>query len=133
MFELDDPTVELIQLAVLLRGVAWGVYRFGAEAPHKPRVEFNVDANFIGPIGNHHATEFTVTNLIKGLRTKAFDQTSLSVRGIEATEKLEEWKGREPRLLLPHKLIDKEGMVYRNKYNSIFVKPSVSQDIKYFS
>lgn len=126
-------TIEIIKLIVLIVGAVWGFYRFKAEGQYKPRVEFDVEVNFLQHHDNSVAAEFIIVAENKGIRTRSFDQIYLSVKGIKSNSELGEWEKDKPRLLFPIKIIDKAELVYKKKFKSIFVEPGVKQKITYFS
>lgn len=129
---LFDVAIPLIQLLVVLGGVAWAIYRFRAEAPHNPRIEFDIQASFLGPQLNYFPTEIIVVAHNKGLRLRKFESIELRVRGIPDNHPIEEWRGNEPRLYLPDKVFSKAEMVFR-KFGHLFVEPGVSQQITFFA
>lgn len=131
--DIEKQVIELIKLLLLLGGAFWGVYRFKVEGKHKPRVEFDVEANVIGMQNGAYAIEFVVLANNKGARTRSFEQITLTVRGVSFESELSDWDGNEPRLFFPKKLIDKAELVYKKNYGSIFVEPGVNQKITYFS
>ncbi|MEM7215420.1 MAG: hypothetical protein AAF423_07750 [Pseudomonadota bacterium] len=127
-----DLAGTVIQIVVVLGGIVWAYYRFRAEAPHRPRIEFDIDADFFGPQDDHFATQIVVNAHNKGLRVRKFKSIDLLVRGISKEAPLDEWQGHEPRLFLPDKIIDHAEMVFTDKYGSVFVEPGVQQDLTYF-
>ena len=66
----------------------------------------------------------------RGLTKHKFTSIKLRIRGIKEDEELELWKANEPRLLFPHKLIDTE-VIYKKKYNYVFVEPGVEQILNF--
>lgn len=131
--DIIDVVIGLIEACVLVGGVSWAIYRFRAEGTHKPRIEFNIDAQFLGPEKDHYAVQIVIHANNKGLRVRRFPSIKILARGIERGNAIEEWKGREPRLLLPDKLIDDAEVVFTENYSHIFVEPGVKQDITYLT
>ena len=120
------------QLLVVLGGALWAYYRFRAEGTHKPRVEFAVSANFLGPQGGFYPTEIVISANNKGLRKRIFKSIRLRVRGSKAGEEVEEWEENKPRLKMPHKIVDAE-VIHQQRYGHIFVEPGVNQNITYLT
>ena len=131
--EAEKLVIDIVKLIIIVGGVVWGAYRFRVEGRHKPRVEFDVIVNFFGDTNGAQSAEFVVSAENKGLRTRSFDQITLTVRGIKSGSKLKEWEKNKPRLYFPEKLIDKAELVHKKKYGSIFVEPGVTQKITLFS
>lgn len=130
---LIDLIINLIQAGVIIAGVGWAIYRFRAEGTHQPRIEFNIDAQFLGPERDYYAVQIVIHANNKGLRVRRFPSIRILARGIERGHNIEEWKGREPRLFLPDKLIDDAEVVFKENYSHIFVEPGVNQDITYLT
>lgn len=128
-----DVVISLIEAGVLVGGVTWAIYRFRAEGAHKPRIEFNIGANFLGPENGHYAVQIVIHAKNKGLRVRRFPGIKILARGIERGQSIEEWKVREPRLFLPDKLIDDAEVVFKENFSHIFVEPGVNQDITYLT
>lgn len=130
---LIDVFLGLAQFLVVLCGAAWAYYRFRAEGLHRPRVEFDVDANFLGPQNNYFLTEILISAHNVGLRIRKFPSIKLLVRGIKHDAKIEEWKENEPRLFFPDKIIDNAEVIFKKNYGHVFVEPGVKQKLTYLT
>ena len=82
------------------------VEREKTERTYIPQVEFNVDCNFYGPHQDFYLAEILLTVHNKGRVKQEFKDVTLRIRGIEENQPLMHWKGREPRLYFPIKLVD---------------------------
>lgn len=130
---LINVSLGLAQFLVVLCGAAWAYYRFRAEGLHRPRVEFDVDANFLGPQNNYFLTEILISAHNVGLRIRKFPSIKLLVRGIRHDATIEKWKGNEPRLFFPDKIIDNAEVVFKKNYSHVFVEPGVKQKLTYLT
>jgi len=72
---------------------------------HVPQIEFEVDCYFHGPQQESYIVEVLLTVRNKGRVKQEFD-VKLRIRGIQRDQPLNYWKGREPRLDFPIKLVD---------------------------
>jgi hypothetical protein len=128
-----EVTVAILQLAVLLGTAAWAIVRFRREGTHTPRIEFGVSAAFWGPIAGYYLCEldFRIKNL--GLLEHRFRHIKLRVLGIGRDDSFEEWKGHDPRVAFPLKLIDDAEVLHRPATDEgedyIFVRPGVDQSV----
>ncbi|KJD34993.1 hypothetical protein PW52_12925 [Tamlana sedimentorum] len=122
--------ISATQLIIVLVGAAWAYFRLWKEGIHRPRIQFEIEFNPFEHIDKERPVEFRIIINNKGLTKHQFYKINLRVRGIGAGENLELWKGNEPRLLFPHKLIDTE-VIYKQKYNYVFVEPGVEQILNY--
>jgi hypothetical protein len=95
-----------------------------------PHIEFGLDCRVHGCEQDEYLVEFILTAHNKGLVQQRFTSIMLRVRGIERTQPLTHWKGNEPRLAFPVKVIDDADIIPPG-YNFIFVEPGVRQSITY--
>ena len=120
------PTGEFL---ILLGGVAWAVIRFRVEGRFRPRIEFDIDCNFLGPQNDSYISEFRIRIHNKGALRREFRRIVLRVRGIRSDESIEEWERREPRVHFPLKIF--EANVIAEDYGYVFVEPGVSQTLTF--
>jgi len=130
--ESDDIKIVIsaIQLAILLVGALWAYFRLWKEGIHRARIQFEIECQSFKVHKEERPVEFRIILKNKGLTKHKFDSIRLRIRGIENDRALELWKDNEPRLLFPHKLIDAE-VIYKQKYNYVFVEPGVEQVLNY--
>ena len=119
------------QLLVAIIGLIWVMYRFGRERTHKPRLEFTLDCNFFGPQQGYYACEIVIQANNKGLIDHRFHSILLGMRGIERGAAIREWKTKEPRIEFPVRILKDAEVLYKPKYDYIFVEPGISQPITF--
>lgn len=130
--ELWKLAFEGVKAAALVAGAAWAFWRFRRERTDAPQIAFAVDVRLHGPSEGKYAAEYVLTFENKGKTRVEVSEIVLLVRGIRSGEKLDEWEGKEPRLLFPHKLVDNKKVIPPN-YGYIFFEPGIKQDYKYVS
>jgi hypothetical protein len=135
---MDDSTrnfwtviLAALQLLTVLVAAGWAYFRFSRERTHSPHIEFLIDARFFTPRDEHRLTEFTLITRNKGLVVHRFHSIKLRVRGISDKTPLSFWKGNEPRACFPEKLVDDAEVIFKPKYDHIFVEPGVEQSISF--
>ena len=126
-FLVDNKT--LITLMLALFGTAWTLYRYFKEGLNRPRIEFDIECNTLGPQGKNYLAEFTVFAFNKGNIKFTFPDIRLRVLGITRDSDLLLWKGHGKRLDFPIKLFNEQ--VIPPKFKYIFVEPGVKQGITY--
>lgn len=125
-YYLFDIICSFLQLLALVVGGSWAYFRFRLEEPDKPRIEFDVDCQFLGPILGNFIAAFEIHAENKGHVEHKFSKIVIRVRGIRVGEPLAEWEKRAPRLSFPHELVRDVNLVPTDdEYN--FVRPGVSQ------
>lgn len=96
----------------------------------EPHIEFGINCQVHGQMGEDYLVEFILTAYNRGLVRWQIETLVLRVRGIEKDDPLVFWPGREPRLQFPVKLID-GACVIPPKYSFFFVEPGVRQIVTY--
>jgi hypothetical protein len=96
----------------------------------KPHIEFVIDCQVYGQAANDYLVEFILTAHNLGIIDWRFKSISLRVRGIERGCPLTFWRGNEPRVEFPVKIVDDAAVIPPN-LNFIFVEPEVRQTITY--
>ncbi|NET32107.1 MAG: hypothetical protein F6K19_08895 [Cyanothece sp. SIO1E1] len=122
--------ISAIQLAVVLIGAIWAYFRLWKEGILRARIQFEIECQSFKARQKEIPIEFRIILKNKGLTKHKFNSIKLRVRGIKKNEGLELWKGNEPRLLFPHKLIDNE-VIFKKKFSYVFVEPGVEQILNY--
>jgi hypothetical protein len=136
-FMMDEPTKRLAdvllgiaQLVVITGGAFWAFWRFRRERVHAPRIGFDLDCRFYGPQRGEFIAEFILSVKNKGLIIHRFHDIFLRVRGIEENMDLNFWENKGSRLFFPIEIL-KDNLVYKQKFNYIFVEPGIDQNITY--
>ena len=119
------------QILAISVGAAWAWRRLTKERTHTPHIEFDVECNFYGPEKGFYLAEFILSADNKGYVIHWFPSIKLRVRGIEANVDLQYWPGKEPRLQFPLKVVDDVEVIFKEKYQHIFVEPGVRQKINF--
>jgi len=119
------------QLVVVLLTGIWAYRRFRAERPHQPRIELRLDCVFHGPEQGGYLAEFIIRANNRGLIVHRFHSIRLRVRGIRVGSAVQPWRGHEPRVAFPEKLIPDAEVLHKPKFDHIFVEPGVQQTITY--
>jgi len=129
-----DKKIELglniAQFTIILGGAVWAYFRLWKEGVHRPRIQFDIQCQTFQSINNEIPIEFILKLNNKGLIEHKFHSINLRVRGIKENENLSLWKGSEPRLYFPEKLVDAQ-VIHTKKYSHVFVEPGVDQTINY--
>jgi hypothetical protein len=118
-------------LVIVLAAAVWGYFRFRKERTHNPRVEFSIDATIFPAQEATRLVEFRLLANNKGSVVHRFRSIKLRVRGISAGTAIAQCGCRGARTSFPEKLIDDEEVIYKAKYDHIFVEPGVEQTITY--
>lgn len=124
--------IGIFQLIFLFASAYWGYLRFRVEKKDNPRIDFDIEANFLGPQKGYYVTQVSLKIANKGLLSREFKEFKLRLRGISKDMEIEEWESQKPRLLLPDEIIDTDNVV-SDKFNFIFVEPGVCQELTYFT
>jgi hypothetical protein len=127
---LADVILGFAQLVVITIGALWAFLRFRRERVHVPRVGFDLKCHFYGPQKNAFIAEFILSLRNKGLVKHKFHDVLLRVRGIEKEQELGFWQDKGQRLVFPIALIS-DNVIYKQKYEYIFVEPGIDQDLTY--
>jgi hypothetical protein len=126
-----DIAVTAVQLTALVLAAGWGYYRLWREGILRPRLEFSIDCEFLGPENGEYITQFILRARNKGLVRYQFSQIVLSVRGISTDGGVHFWDGMEPRIEFPLSILKAD--VIPDNYNFFFVEPGVEQPITYIT
>ena len=122
-----EPTLAIIQTIVVIIGAVWAYFRFFREGTHNPRVQFNIDCEFLGPQNGRYIAAFTVTAKNCGHIEQHFLEIRVRVRGIEDGANLDTWKERPPLLEFHLEEFDTFNIIpERSQY--FFVRPCVEQN-----
>ena len=115
-----------IQTAIVIIGAVWAYFRFFREGTHNPRVQFDIDCDFLGPQNGRYVAAFTVTAKNCGHIEQHFKEIRIRMRGIENGVDLITWNERPPLLEFPLEEFDTYNIIpSRSEY--FFVRPGVEQ------
>ena len=124
-----EDILKTIDTLVLLGGIVWALFRFGLERTYKSIVDFTIDCRQVTRIGDNFVVEFVITADNRGHIRHEFPSIKLRVRGIGRDDRVDFWK--ESRVAFPHKLLDDVEVLFKPKYDYIFVEPGNTQQITY--
>lgn len=132
-----DIVFHSIQTVTAIGTAVWAFWRFGKERTHTSHIELKLDCKYFGPQSGQFLTEIVITAKNAGRVYQQFDSIRLRVRGIRCNYPLTYWKGYEPRVDFPDKLLSNDKFIEviprDMKWNYIFVEPGVEQEIKYLT
>jgi hypothetical protein len=106
-------------------------FRFRRERTHVPRIGFHLDCHLHGPVGASYLAEFVLQIKNDGSVIHRFTEITLRVRGIPQGAELVEWNQAPPRLVFPVALVRDADVLYKQKYDHIFVEPGITQEITF--
>ncbi|BDX06507.1 hypothetical protein [Planctobacterium marinum] len=116
--------VKSLSALVAVLGGLWAVYKFYKRDEHFPRVQFDVDINFIGEKSEQHIIEVVAYLENKGVVPIKLTELEFSLRGLKHDDKLIEGdKSINRQLKLPHKVKDARWL--SDTWNHTFVYPGV--------
>jgi hypothetical protein len=95
-----------------------------------PRLEFTIEGETLGKREVGQLLALTISLHNRGLIQWKLNSIQLRIRGIEADQPLSYWKGYEPRVEFPVRIVDDAEIVPGN-VNFLFVEPGVAQSISY--
>ncbi|MCG7549324.1 hypothetical protein [Pseudoalteromonas sp. Of7M-16] len=117
----------LIKSVSLLLGVIGGlfaIYKFYRRDEHFPRVQFDVEINFVGKEDDKHVVEIVAYLDNKGVVPIKLTELEFSLRGLKSGEPLEEGDNKiNKQLKLPHKIKDAPWIA--DMWEHTFVYPGV--------
>lgn len=135
----------VIQTVAIIWAAIWAYFRLKKERTHDPHLDFKVDCSFLGPENEDYLAEIRLVLDNKGVVRQEFKNIKLRVRGIKHGEELrfrpetidaeknrendKEYR-RDKTLSFPHDIIQNE-VIYKEKYNYVFVEPNVSQVLNF--
>ena len=122
---MDNTTISTLSFVLAVIGVIFTYYRFFREGSHRQRIEFDIEFEDLGTLGNFRVVEVSVTASNRGHVEQKFDAIRLTVRGIIEGQDLQAIEGHEPRLSFPEKIGPIS--VISGKYKYFFVRPGVTQ------
>ncbi|MGA2904221.1 MAG: hypothetical protein ABSD98_10345 [Candidatus Korobacteraceae bacterium] len=96
------------------------------ERRHTPHIELQVQAQFFGQRNGQFLATISVLAENLGQVLHKFSKITLRIRGIK-DEPFEYWKGREPHVLFPHKILNTN--LVQSGWDFIFIEPGVAQRI----
>ena len=118
------PFIKSLSALLAVLGGLWAIYKFYIRDEHFPRIQFDVEINFIGKEKDQHIIEIIAYLENKGVVPIKLTELEFSLRGLKHGEELVE--GNEninKQLFLPHKV--KEAPWLSDTWNYTFVYPSV--------
>ena len=127
---LADVVIATIQLFAVIIGGIWVFFRFRREDTHIPKVGFDIDGKFWGPQNDCYLAEFVMSIKNEGLVKHRFTEMTFRVRGIRGGVPITLWKDTQ-RVEFPERVVDDADVMYKEKYGSIFVEPSVTQKLTF--
>ena len=116
---------EAIKIFLAIGAVAYTYFKFFREGEHKQRIEFDIDCQELGIVGNERIVEIGCNAENKGNVEQRFEDIRVTVRGIEEHEPLNKIKDHEPRLSFPSDL--SKASLISKKWKYFFVRPHVKQ------
>ncbi len=120
---------EALQALVLLAGVVWAIWRFRIELPTKPRIELDVDVEFLGPQLGQHLASIAIQVHNRGAVNHQIEQLEIKIRGLKGDAPLEVLPGLAQRVNFPHKIVEANNIM--GKYKYYFIRAGVQQRIHY--
>ena len=127
---MDSNTLNVLELIVLIISAIWAYFRFRKENPLHPRIEFDINCNFLGPQHDSYLTSFIISAHNKGNVEHKFSEIKLRVLGIKTKDTLTDLEGYSPMVKFPQ-VIMKGVNIVPNKYGYFFVRPGVNQTFNY--
>lgn len=132
MNELIDLVSRFIAFATLIVGVVWGLLKFFRRDEHFPRVEFEVDARFVGQQGGRVLVEVVAVLTNRGLVPVRIRDMGFKLRGLRAADPLQEGDPAiRGQLRIPHLL--KEGEFVPGHWGHTFIYPGVRTEYNYIT
>ena len=128
---MEKEYINIGKLILLFIAALWGYYRLWREGILRPRIEFEIECEFLGIENNQVLAQFILKAKNKGLVRYKFRKIELQVRGIRKDQKLEFWEGMNNRLNFPESII--KANVIPKEYNFYFVEPNVQQAMNYIT
>ncbi|MCF6291149.1 MAG: hypothetical protein L3J03_09190 [Desulfobacterales bacterium] len=129
----------LVTASAAAFGFLWARARFKIERTHYPQIEFDVDCNIFGPVGEEYLGEFRIKAHNKGNVRQDFESITLRVRSINENDKKlsylkVEGKDMGKRLDFPNVVLKKEEVLnLKNTGDRFFVEPGICQEFIYVS
>jgi hypothetical protein len=129
---LADFIFDSMQFLVILTSALWAYFRFRRENPLHPRIEFDLDCNFLGPQANSYLSSFIITANNKGNVEHKFSEIRLRVLGIKKNQPFTEFEKYSPMVNFPEEIM-KEINIVPPKFEYFFVRPNVNQSFSYIT
>lgn len=120
-----ENIIDIVTLFVAAGGALFGYFKFFREGTHHQRIEFDLELQDLGVVGEERVVEVSCFAVNKGNVEQRFEKIIVKLRGIEG-EPISMLQGHEPRLSFPLE-IAKASLISEN-WNYYFVRPKVKQN-----
>ena len=132
MKENIELFLSVLQTLGIIIGAVWAWYRFRVEKPTHPRIEFDVEAQFLGPQANSYLATFTIIAANKGNVEHKFRRIEIEILGLRQEEALVTLNDKQQRIQFPVEFVKLENLI-PEKMKYYFVRPNVHQKIHYYT
>ncbi len=124
--------LSLLQAIGILVGAGWAFFRFRIESPAKPRIELDVDAEFMGPQAGQYIAGISIQVRNKGTVSHTIERLELDILGLKLDAPVLPHPNADfaQRVNFPEKLFKSDNIIY-DKYGYYFVRAGVQQTIYY--
>ncbi len=120
---LCEVVISGLQTAGVAIGALWAYFRFWREGIHRPRLEFDIQCQFLGVQAGTRVVSFVIVANNKGNIEHKFSRVSLRVRGITRSQNLS--RRKDERLNFPESLFKAE--LIPEEFIYYFVRPGIAQ------
>ncbi len=122
---MEQMVFDLIKIFLALAAATFTYFQFFREGKHKQRIQFDIDCQDLGTIGDERIVELGCVAENKGNVEQRFEDIRVSVRGIDSGRPLRELPYHAPRLEFPETL--SKASLIPKKWAYFFVRPHVTQ------
>ena len=125
-----DLLLSIVQILGIIFGAIWAWFGFRIELPHKPRIELELDAVFLGPQMGRYIGSISIRVHNKGTVNHTIEQLEIDIRGLKHNDPIQTLSEKEQRVNFPEKTAQSRNII-PSKYKHYFVRAGVQQTILY--